>query len=622
MNRRAWLLSITFIIIVLVNSGICSNTNQGGASSPGTAIIALNDFNFPGTTINVGHVAILFKNPKDNSYKFVSVQARGQNDPITPEVIPELTLEEAEKELNKRGYKKYKIFEVRDPKFENAEAEIDNLRNAKFEVGASTPAGLVSRILVSVGSFSISNLLSKYYNCLTGGIKILEKYGAEMPPAGFWNPTTPKDYYGRFSRGEEYVWSNKGNKYVSIATNAFKEPNLGDISSPISSKSEAMPYQSVQPDVALQTLLHDERIKSIKFSPDGSMLATGGWDHTARIWDVVTGTQLYKLKHASTVNSVAFSPDGSMLATAAYSPDGLRIFDIATGEELQEAELREFVLGDYIYSVAFSPDGSKIAVGGSCAAIWDVTRREELYDFILSDNSIVVVNSVIFSPDGSKLAAACDDTTTRIWDVASGMELHKLKHGGNVRSIVFNSDGSKLAAGCEAYTIIDSEGCPIPSHSDRAAYISTAKIWDVASGAELHGLCHLTNRLVYPCVNSVAFSPDGTKLATGSWDGTARIWDVATGEELHRMVHPWSAVSSVDFSPDSRKLATSGYDNTARIWDVASGKELQVLKHDGDSVNFVVFSPDGSKLATTDEYYNSVTLSYAGSAARIWSVAA
>lgn len=132
----------------------------------------------------------------------------------------------------------------------------------------------------------------------------------------------------------------------------------------------------------------------------------------------------------------------------------------------------------------------------------------------------------------------------------------------------------------------------------------------------------MTNRLVYPCVNSVAFSPDGTKLATGSWDGTARIWDVATGEELHRMVHPWSAVSSVDFSPDSRKLATSGYDNTARIWDVASGKELQVLKHDGDSVNFVVFSPDGSKLATTDEYYNSVTLSYAGSAARIWSVAA
>ena len=95
-------------------------------------------------------------------------------------------------------------------------------------------------------------------------------------------------------------------------------------------------------------------------------------------------------------------------------------------------------------------------------------------------------------------------------------------------------------------------------------------------------------------MRSVAFSPDGTRLATGSYDETARIWDIATGKELQKFVDK-DGVYSVAFSPDGSKLATSS--DNATIWDVTTGKKLQELII-GTRVFSVVFSPDGSKLAT------------------------
>ena len=104
----------------------------------------------------------------------------------------------------------------------------------------------------------------------------------------------------------------------------------------------------------------------------------------------------------------------------------------------------------------------------------------------------------------------------------------------------------------------------------------TARIWDASSGQELHKLTHDDS------VYSVAFSPDGTKVLTGSNDSTARIWDASSGQELHKLPHE-DSVYAVAFSPDGTKVLTGSYDNTARIWDVSSGQELHKLPH-GDSV--------------------------------------
>ena len=96
-------------------------------------------------------------------------------------------------------------------------------------------------------------------------------------------------------------------------------------------------------------------------------------------------------------------------------------------------------------------------------------------------------------------------------------------------------------------------------------------------------------------VTSVAFSPDGKTIATGSWDRTARLWDVASGRAIGQPLLHQDSVRSVAFSPDSRQLATASNDKTARFWDAATGQQLgPAMPHSG-FVFSVAFSPDGRR---------------------------
>jgi len=122
----------------------------------------------------------------------------------------------------------------------------------------------------------------------------------------------------------------------------------------------------------------------------------------------------------------------------------------------------------------------------------------------------------------------------------------------------------------------------------------TARLWDPATGQELTSMKHDVGWL--GAVLAVAFSPDGTRLATGSNDKMARLWDPATGHELTRLVHEKS-VAAVAFSSDGTRLATGSGDKTARLWDPTTGQELTSMRH-LSTVHGVAFSPDGTRLAT------------------------
>jgi WD40 repeat protein len=99
-------------------------------------------------------------------------------------------------------------------------------------------------------------------------------------------------------------------------------------------------------------------------------------------------------------------------------------------------------------------------------------------------------------------------------------------------------------------------------------------------------------------VADVAFSPDGTVIVTGSYDGTARTWEVATGQPLVTFAGHDSAVYGVAFSPDGTRIATASRDETARVWDAVSGAAVVTMTGLYEGAQDVAFSPDGTRLAT------------------------
>ena len=125
---------------------------------------------------------------------------------------------------------------------------------------------------------------------------------------------------------------------------------------------------------------------------------------------------------------------------------------------------------------------------------------------------------------------------------------------------------------------------------------TTAKLWDAETGAEIRTFSGHTYQ-----VSSVAFSPDGTKVLTGSYlDGAARLWDAATGEEIRTFSGDTTGVRSVAFSPDGTKILAGGGppDYAPKLWDAETGEEILTFSGHTDMVNSVAFSPDGTKVLT------------------------
>jgi WD40 repeat protein len=102
-------------------------------------------------------------------------------------------------------------------------------------------------------------------------------------------------------------------------------------------------------------------------------------------------------------------------------------------------------------------------------------------------------------------------------------------------------------------------------------------------------------------VYSAAFSPDGARIVTASYDKTARIWDAATGKEITVLRGHEGYVWSAAFSPDGARIVTASQDKTARIWDAATGKEITVLRGHEGYVWSAAFSPDAARIVTASE---------------------
>ena len=245
------------------------------------------------------------------------------------------------------------------------------------------------------------------------------------------------------------------------------------------------------------------------------------------------------------------------------------------------------------HAVAFSPDGATLATAGPSGTISLRESRTGRTIRTLGGHGGGVYD-VAFSPDGSRLASAGGDGTVRVWDVASGRELLALspRYAGAVLDVAFSPDGTRLASASGDFW----EGGRGGSEGGGVT------IWESATGREVHTLNGHVGT-----VYRVAFSPDGTRLASAGGDGTVRVWDVASGGELRRLGGHDDAVRGLAFSPDGSRLASAGQDGVIRVGGVDGGAPDLELRDPDDRFFAVAFSPDGSRLASAGRNW-TVTL--------------
>jgi WD40 repeat protein/tetratricopeptide (TPR) repeat protein len=335
---------------------------------------------------------------------------------------------------------------------------------------------------------------------------------------------------------------------------------------------------------------HGAPVDCLAFSPDGKMVASGGKDGTIKFWDVVWEPDAASLTHGDAVMALAFSPDGRTLATG--GADTVTLWSVTDRREVARFKLSTGKVGPLV----FSHDGQTLAVAGSHSIkLFDTARWQE--KATLEGHASDVLN-LAFSPDDRILASGVHPALSenaKLWDVSSG-RARSTVHG---KTIAFSPDGRLLAAGSghvfvpAILTLLDvasgrerltlSTGVPAMAHlvafspdgSTVALGLSWGQIflWDVQTGKLRNCLKGHTGYIA-----SVAFHPDGKILASTNYgDGTISLWDLATGQE--RMVlngHADGAI--VAFSPDGTMMASAGGDRLVKLWYGPAGQDAHAPK--------------------------------------------
>jgi len=385
---------------------------------------------------------------------------------------------------------------------------------------------------------------------------------------------------------------------------------------------------------------HQGIVRSICFSPDGTELVSAGEDTLVRVWDVASGHELASLEgHDGMIWDVAYSPDGRSFASVSDSPRvrmdasshgssaSILLWDAKSRTRRsatvpwsdRAAQARRLPV--WVWDVCLLGEQHLVftAQEDGRIGVWNSETGDKVSDYVGHRDRVIVLAA---SPTGEFLASGGLDETACIWHVPEGRLERNWKLNGAVHSLAFDRSGrtlTALTAHGEVSTLAIEHGRAAKSHfvyhpniqsmaqSPTGGLLATggddsiARIWDFENDDQRRSNDNRQPRFELlghdGPVRSIAFSPDGTILATGSYDHTARLWDVETGSLRNVLRAHLNQITDLAFSPDGRRLATASHDKTAKLWDVETGNELVTLRGHLDELSSVTFSPDGMMMA-------------------------
>ncbi len=293
-------------------------------------------------------------------------------------------------------------------------------------------------------------------------------------------------------------------------------------------------------------------ISMLAWSPDGHEIASASGDGSVQVWNAHTGnvSRIYK-GHTGDVLAVAWSPNGQEIASGGLDTT-VQVWNVAAGQRL----LTYRGHSDAVFSVAWSPDGKYIASASQdgTVQVWDATNGQSRlhYGSHPLRGFPPPWNSVAWSPNGKELALGGEGDAV-VLDFPAGKEVGEYGYnGGSIHAICWSPDSSYIAFG---------------------GTDSTVQVWAVATRQNIYTYQgHKTD------VFSVAWSPDGKRIASGSGDGLVEVWDALTGQHVYTyrghadiyMGHFTSgssaAVNTLAWSPDGTYIASGSSDNTVQVW--------------------------------------------------------
>jgi WD40 repeat protein/serine/threonine protein kinase len=324
---------------------------------------------------------------------------------------------------------------------------------------------------------------------------------------------------------------------------------------------------------------HSDAVFSLSYRSDGRRLVSGSRDGSVRLWDATDGRELATVPGIGDVRTVDFSPADQRVAVGTFG--GHILMMDASGDRLRQIVRHPPAVG--VFSIRFSPDGTLLAIGtrGQGVKLWDAWSGEELRVFRAH---LGFATNVAFSPNGRRLASGGNDHQLKVWDLTNDPPLSQLprsKSGTYVSCIAYSPDGERLAIGYGLKT------------EARARHPEGMRLI-IRNGSE-----SILFQGHSDSITSVAFTPNGRRVVTGSKDKTVRLWNASNGATVHVFAGHTGEVADVAISPDGASLATASTDYTLRIWDITAGQEMRTIdQHDDADPTCVAYTRDGQHLVS------------------------